>query len=147
MQMGSGQMGKTPAQSHNFSNVPKAEIQRSSFDRSSSHKTTFDSAYLVPIYWDECLPGDTHKVSATSFCRLSTPIRPIMDNMYMDMHFFFVPLRLIWANFKKFMGEQVNPGDSISYLCPTMTSPTAGPTVGSLSDYFGIPTVGQIGGG
>lgn len=142
-----GKMGSLPSvMSHNFSQVPKAEIPRSSFDRSHGYKTTFDSGYLVPIFVDEALPGDTMSLTASSFARLSTPLKPVMDNMYLDMFFFAVPIRIIWTNFKKFMGEQANPGDSISYLVPTMTSPVAGPTVGSLSDYFGIPTVGQIGG-
>lgn len=106
----------------------------------------FDSGYLVPIFAEEVLPGDTHSINTSSFVRLSTPLKPIMDNLYQDTHFWFVPLRLLWDNFQKFMGEQKNPGDSTSYLCPTMTSPTGGPAVGSLSDFLGIPTVGQIGG-
>lgn len=141
---GSAKMGRTPAQKHDFSKVPKAEIQRSSFDRSFGHKTMFDSGYLVPVFADEVLPGDTHSISLASFCRLSTPLKPVMDNMYMDFHWWFVPNRLIWNNFQKFMGEQDNPGDSTSYLVPTMTSPAGGPAVGSLSDFLGIPTAGQI---
>lgn len=141
-------MGNQPSvMTHDFSKVPKAEIPRSSFDRSHGHKTTFDTGYLVPIFVDEALPGDTMSLETSSFCRLSTPIKPVMDNMYVDTFFFAVPIRLVWANFKKFMGEQANPGDSISYTVPVMTSPTDGPTVGSLSDYFGLPTVGQVGAG
>lgn len=140
-----GQVGNLPSvMKHNFSTVPKAEIQRSSFDRSHGYKTTFDSGYLVPIFVDEVLPGDTFNVRMSSFARLQTPLKPVMDNMYLDTFFFFVPNRLVWTNFVKFMGEQANPADSISYLVPTMTSPAGGPTVGSLSDYFGIPTAGQI---
>lgn len=142
--IGSSKMGRMPPQKHDFSRVPKAEIQRSSFDRSFSHKTMFDSGYLVPVFVDEVLPGDTHSVNVSSFCRLTTPLKPIMDNMYMDFHWWYVPLRLIWTNFPKFMGEQDNPGDSTSYLCPTIPMPAGGPAVGSLSDYFGIPTAGQI---
>jgi len=142
--IGSTKMGRMPPSKHDFSRVPKAEIQRSSFDRSFTHKTMFDSGYLVPFFADEVLPGDTHSLSVSSFCRLSTPLRPVMDNLYMDMHFWYVPWRLIWNNFQKFMGEQDNPGDSTSYLIPTMTSPASGPAVGSLSDYLGIPTVGQV---
>lgn len=141
---GSSKMGRTPAQKHDFSRVPKAEIQRSAFDRSFTHKTMFDSGYLVPVFADEVLPGDTHSVSVSSFCRLSTPLKPIMDNLYMDFHWWFVPLRLLWTNFPKFMGEQDNPGDSTSYLCPTIPMPAGGPAVGSLSDFLGIPTAGQI---
>jgi len=141
---GSSKMGRTPAQKHDFSKVPKAEIQRSSFDRSFTHKTMFDSGYLVPVFADEVLPGDTHSVSVSSFCRLSTPLKPIMDNMYMDFHWWFVPNRLLWTNWKKFMGEQANPADSTSYLVPTIPMPAGGPAVGSLSDFLGIPTAGQI---
>lgn len=127
--------------SHLFSQVPSANIPRSKFDRSHGHKTAFDAGYLIPVYCDEALPGDTFSMSATGFGRLATPIFPIMDNMHLDIHFFAVPLRLIWDNFPKFMGEQTNPGDSTSYLVPTMTAPGAGGhAIGSLSDYMGIPT-------
>lgn len=131
---------------HDFSQVPKAEIPRSQFDRSHGHKTTFDSGYLVPVFIDEALPGDTFNLKMSSFARLSTPLKPVMDNLYLDTFFFAVPYRLVWANWQKFNGEQKNPGDSTSYLVPNMVSPTGGPAVGSLSDYFGIPTAGQIGG-
>jgi hypothetical protein len=126
--------------SHNFSQVPKADIQRSSFDRSHGVKTTFDAGKLIPILVDEALPGDTFKLNMTAFARLATPINPIMDNMYMDTHFFAVPMRLLWDNWQKFNGEQVDPGDSIDYLIPTTTSPAGGYAEGSMSDYFGIPT-------
>jgi len=126
--------------SHNFSQIPKADIQRSSFDRSHGVKTTFDAGKLIPILVDEALPGDTFKLNMTAFARLATPINPIMDNMYMDTHFFSVPMRLLWDNWQKFNGEQIDPGDSIDYLIPTSTSPTGGYAEGSMSDYFGIPT-------
>jgi hypothetical protein len=125
---------------HQFSEVPKATIERSSFDRSHGVKTTFDAGYLVPILVDEALPGDTFNTNMTAFARMATPIFPIMDNVYMDTHFFAVPVRLIWDNWKKFNGEQVDPGDSIDYTVPTMTAPGAGYTNQSLHDYFGIPT-------
>jgi hypothetical protein len=126
---------------HNFSQIPKADIQRSSFDRSHGVKTTFDAGKLIPILVDECLPGDTFKLNMTAFARLATPIHPIMDNMYMDTHFFSVPIRLLWDNWQKFNGEQIDPGDSIDYLIPTLTSPAiTGYAEGSISDYFGIPT-------
>ena len=138
-------MGAQPSvMKHNFSTVPKAEIQRSSFDRSHGYKTTFDSGYLIPVFADEVVPGDTFNVKMSSFARLQTPLKPVMDNMYLDVFFFYVPLRILQTNFVKLMGEQANPADSISYLVPTMTSPAGGPTVGSLSDYLGIPTAGQI---
>jgi hypothetical protein len=127
--------------SHTFSQVPQANISRSSFNRSHGVKTTFDSGYLVPIYIDEALPGDTFNLNMNVFARLATPIVPIMDNMMCDSFFFAVPLRLIWNNFIKMMGEQTNPGDSTDYLVPQMLAPTTtGYVYGSLSDYFGIPT-------
>lgn len=125
---------------HTFSEVPRAEIPRASFDRSFGHKTTFDAGYLIPVYVDEALPGDTFKVSMTGFARMATPIFPIMDNLHMDTHFFAVPIRLIWDNWQKFNGEQENPGDSTDYLVPEITSPTGGYAIGSISDYMGIPT-------
>ncbi len=126
--------------SHNFSQIPKADIQRSSFDRSHGVKTTFDAGKLIPILVDEALPGDTFKLNMTAFARLATPINPIMDNMYMDTHFFSVPIRLLWDNWQKFNGEQIDPGDSIDYLIPTITAPAGGYVEGSMYDYFGIPT-------
>lgn len=125
---------------HHFSTVPNAEIQRSSFDRSSGYKTTLDAGYLVPFFVDEALPGDTFNCSLNAFARLATPIKPIMDNLYMDTQFFAVPLRLVWDNFQKFNGEQINPGDSTDYVIPTITSPTGGYPTHSLYDYMGIPT-------
>ena len=131
---------------HQFAMIPQAEIPRASFDRQFTHKTTFDAGYLVPVYVDEVLPGDTFNLKMTAFARLATPIFPVMDNMYLDSFFFFVPNRLIWNNRQKFMGEQTNPGDSISYVVPQCVSPAGGYVVGSLQDYMGLPTVGQVGG-
>jgi len=129
---------------HQFTMIPKADIPRSSFDCQSTHKTTFDAGYLVPVYVDEMLPGDTFRLNMTAFARLSTPINPIMDNMHLDSFFFFVPNRLIWSNWQKFMGQQANPGDSISYVVPQQVSPAGGYAIGSLQDYMGLPTVGQV---
>lgn len=126
---------------HKFSEVPKAEIPRSTFDRSHGHKTTFDASYLIPVFVDEGLPGDTFKVRMTGFARLATPIFPIMDNMMMDVHFFAVPMRLVWDKWEKFNGEQDNPGDSTDFLIPQMTETAA---ADSLSDYMGIPTGVQL---
>lgn len=129
---------------HQFAMVPRADIPRSRFRMQTTHKTTFDSGYLIPVYVDEVLPGDTFNVKMTAFARLSTPIVPIMDNLYLESFFFFVPNRLTWANWKKFMGEQANPGDSISYTVPQLTVTNALNTANSLSDYFGIPTKDQL---
>lgn len=130
---------------HKFAMVPRADIPRSSFAIETSHKTTFDAGYLVPVYVDEVLPGDTFNLKMTAFARLSTPLFPVMDNLHLDSFFFFVPNRLIWENWQKFMGEQNNPGDSIDYLVPQTTSPTGGYLTNTLQDYMGLPTVNQIG--
>ena len=132
---------------HQFAMIPKADIPRSSFDREHTHKTTFDSGYLIPIYVDEVLPGDTFNLRMTAFVRLATPLFPLMDNLTLETFFFFVPNRLVWTNFVKMMGEQLNPGDSISYTTPQQVSPAGGYAANSLQDYMGLPTVGQLGGG
>jgi len=129
---------------HQFTMIPKADIPRSKFDCQSAHKTTFDAGYLVPVYVDEVLPGDTFNLKMTAFARLSTPLYPIMDNMVMDSFFFFVPNRLVWDNWQRFMGQQDNPDDSIDYVIPQQASPTGGYAIGSLQDYMGLPTVGQV---
>ncbi len=129
---------------HDFAMSPRADIPRSSFRIQTAHKSTFDAGYLIPFYVDEILPGDSFNVSVTAFARMATPIYPLMDNFYLDTFYFFVPCRLVWNNWQKFMGEQENPGDSISYVVPQVPSPTNGWDTGSIGDYFGIPGVGQI---
>jgi hypothetical protein len=131
---------------HQFSMIPKAEIPRSAFDRQWVHKTAFDSGYLIPIYCDEVLPGDTFNMNVTMFGRLSTPIFPTLDNLHLDSFFFFVPNRLVWSNWQKFMGQQTNPGDSISYSVPQIVSKAGGYDVSSIFDYYGLPTAGQMSG-
>ena len=123
---------------HEFSRVPQADIQRSTFNRVHGLKTTFDSGYLVPIYVDEVLPGDTFQMNATGFGRLATPIYPLMDNMYVETFFFYVPNRLIWDNWEKFNGAQDDPGDSTDFLVPQLTNETVAEN--SLFDYMGLPT-------
>jgi len=135
------------ASAHSFAMVPKADIPRSKFLMEKTLKTTFDSGYLVPIMCEEILPGDTFNVNVTMFGRLATPLFPVMDNLHLDSFFFFVPNRLVWTNWVKFMGEQDNPSDSISYTIPQQVSPTGGYAVGSLQDYLGLPTAGQVGAG
>ena len=125
---------------HKFGITPEARISRSSFDRSHGCKTTFDAGKLVPIYVDEALPGDTFNLKLSAFARMATPIHPLMDNIFMDTHFFAVPIRLVWDNWKKFNGEQKNPGDSIDYIIPVHGSGASGFDVGSLEDYLGMPT-------
>lgn len=127
--------------SHDFSRIPRSEIQVSTFDRSHGVKTAFDSGYLVPIYVDEVLPGDTFKVNATMLAKMLSPmVSAPMDNIFLDSQWFYVPSRLVWNNFTRMMGERRNPGDSIDYLVPTLNSGSSGFAVGSLADYFGIPT-------
>jgi hypothetical protein len=125
--------------SHDFSRAPRADIQRSSFDRSCGYKSAFDAGNLIPFFWDEILPGDTFNVKATILARLATPIYPLMDNIYLDTHWFFCPERLLWENWKKFCGEQDDPNDSIDFVIPVQTAPAAGYAENSLGDYLGIP--------
>lgn len=132
---------------HRFSMTPRAEVPRSTFVIEKNHKTTCDTGVLVPIMCEEVLPGDTFKVNCTGFARLATPIFPLMDNLHLDTFFFFVPNRLVWSNWEKFMGEQNNPSDSIAFTIPQQVSPASGYVVGSLQDQFGLPTVGQVQGG
>lgn len=137
---------------HNFSQIPAADIPRSSFDRSQGYKTTFDVDYLIPVFIDEVLPGDTFNLKMHAFGRLATPLKPFMDNMFLDSFFFFCPNRLLQDNWVKINGEQNNPGDSTDYLVSQIASPIGGfipntsgtPTTAelasALSDYFGLPT-------
>ena len=128
---------------HQFSMVPSAEIERSSFNRSHGYKTTMNAGDLVPFFVDEVLPGDTFNLRVNHFARLATPLKPFMDNLFMDTFFFFVPNRLVFDNWKRLMGEQDNPSDPMDiYAVPTVTAPYPGGwTSGSLADYFGIPTL------
>ena len=125
---------------HLFSMVPQANIPRSQFDRSHGHKATIYAGQLFPMFVDEVLPGDTFNLNASFFCRMATPLKPIMDNLYFDTHFFFVPNRLVWDNWQKFNGERTNPSDSTDYVIPTITAPAGGFAQNSLYDYLGIPT-------
>nr|AVQ10231.1 putative major capsid protein [Gokushovirinae environmental samples] len=129
---------------HQFAMTPRADIPRASFRRQTTYKTTFDAGYLIPFLVDEVLPGDTFNLRATMFGRLATPLFPIVDNLYLDTFYFFVPCRLVWDNWQKFMGEQTNPGDSISFVIPTVESAVGGYPILSIYDYMGLPTVGQV---
>ena len=133
-----GPSGALPTtQTKDFSRGPTAHIQRSVFDRSFGLKTTLNSGYLVPIICDNVYPADTYQVEAHGFGRLATPIHPFMDNLYITTFFFFVPYRLVWNNWQKFMGEKDNPSDSIDYLVPQIQSHTV--ASGDLFDYMGVP--------
>ena len=136
---------------HNFSQAPSVQAPRSQFDRSHGHKFTMDAGWLVPFYWDDVLPGDTFNAKLHAFARLSTPLFPIMDNIFIDTHFFFVPYRIIWDNSRKFFGEQTDPGDSIDYQIPIFantitTASTGNPDLttnngryGVMLNYLGVP--------
>lgn len=126
---------------HLFSQIPRAQISRSVFDRSHGWKSTFDSGYLVPFLVDEVLPGDSYKVKFNFLARLSTPVVPTMDNLFIDTFYFFVPYRLLWRHWEQFNGQQDYPGASTDYLVPQTSAPAEGGfPVGSLEDYFGLPT-------
>lgn len=123
---------------HSFAQIPDVKMARSLFDRSHTVKDTAYFDALTPIMCEEIIPGDTMNVNLETFIRLATPKVPIMDNMKIDFHFFFVPCRLVWENWEKFMGAQDNPSDSIDYIIPQVETTTA-PGNGSMFDHFGIP--------
>lgn len=126
---------------HSFAQIPDVKMARSQFDRSFTIKDTFNFDYLIPIFVDEILPGDTANVRMNTFARLATQIVPIMDNLYIDYFFFFVPNRLLWNNWEKFNGAQTNPGDSTSYILPSLDAfPNGGPEVDTIYDKMGLPT-------
>lgn len=125
-----------------FAMIPRADIPRSTFKMETAHKTTFNAGQLIPVFIDEILPGDEFNLHLTAFARMATPIYPLMDNLHMEHHAFFVPNRIVWDNWEKFMGSQDNPGDSISFLVPQVTKGTPYSPL-SLGDYMGLPTTGQ----
>lgn len=125
-----------------FSQVPQAKISRSRFDRSSSIKTTFNAGDLIPFYVDEVLPGDTFSVDTAKVVRMQTPLTPVMDNIYLDTYYFFVPNRLVWKHWINLMGENTESAwiPDTQYSVPQVTAPTGGWSVGTVADYMGIPT-------
>ncbi len=124
-----------------FSQIPNADIQRSIFDRSSDHKTSFNVGELVPLYLDEILPGDSVNITTSKVIRLQTLLTPIMDNVYLDIYWFFVPNRLCWDHWKQFCGENTESAwvPETTYEIPTIKSPEGGFAVGTIADYFGLP--------
>lgn len=132
---------KIRVRGHRFSDAPAMYMRRTKFDRSHVYKTTFNSGKLIPVFVDEVLPGDTTRMSVNYFARLATPIKPIMDNIYLDWFFFFVPNRLVWDHWQNFCFEQEDPDDSTDYVIPTVTAANNSENgyVGSLWDYFGLP--------
>lgn len=133
---------KIRVRGHRFSDAPAMYMKRTKFDRSHVYKTTFDSGKLIPVFVDEVLPGDTTRMSVNYFARLATPIKPIMDNIYLDWFFFFVPNRLVWEHWQNFCFEKEDPDDTTTdYVIPTISSHTSQENsgIGSLWDYFGLP--------
>lgn len=124
-----------------FSKLPSADIQRSVFDRSSDHKTSFNVGDLIPFYVDEVLPGDTFDVTTSKVVRSQTLLTPIMDNIYLDCYYFFVPNRLVWKHWKEFCGENTAGAwaPTVEYTIPSIASPSGGFKSGTLADYFGLP--------
>jgi hypothetical protein len=126
-----------------FSLAPHVDISRSRFDRSSSLKTSFNVGDVVPFFLDEVLPGDTFSVDTSKVVRMQTLLTPMMDNVYLDTYYFFVPNRLVWDHWKQFCGENTESAwiPETEYTMPQITSPAnSGWAVGTLADYFGIPT-------
>lgn len=126
-----------------FSQLPHADISRSTFDRSHSVKLSFNVGDVIPFYVDEVLPGDTFDVLTSKVVRMPSLVTPIMDNIYLDTYYFFVPNRLVWEHWKEFQGENTKSAwlPDIEYQVPQITSPAeTGWAVGTLADYMGIPT-------
>lgn len=126
-----------------FSLSPHVDVSRSRFDRSASLKTSFNAGDVVPFFLDEVLPGDTFSVDTSKVVRMQTLLTPMMDNVYLDTYYFFVPNRLVWDHWKEFCGENTESAwiPQTEYTMPQITSPAdQGWSVGTLADYFGIPT-------
>eukprot|EP00918_Siedleckia_nematoides_P108087 GHVU01235792.1.p1 GENE.GHVU01235792.1~~GHVU01235792.1.p1 ORF type:complete len:534 (+),score=50.01 GHVU01235792.1:474-2075(+) len=138
-------MGKFTRQ-RDFGFIGDIKRPRSQFDRSSDLKTTFDGDYIIPIFLDEILPGDTMNMNCSIFARFNSPlVRPILDNVYLKTYWFWCPMRLLWDNSKKFFGEQIDPDDSTDFTIPHLDITSTdlagdGIEVGTLGDYLGLPT-------
>lgn len=128
--------------SHFAVNPTNIDISRSTFDRSSSVKLSFNVGDIIPFYVDEVLPGDTFSVESSRVVRMQTLLTPVMDNIYLDTYFFFVPNRLVWNHWREFNGENTQSAwlPAVEYEVPQITAPKGGWNVGTLADYMGIPT-------
>lgn len=130
-------------ESHFALNPTNIDIRRSTFDRSHSLKTSFNVGDIVPFFVDEVLPGDTFNVDTSKVVRLQTLLTPVMDNIYLDTYFFFVPNRLTWSHWKQFNGENTESAwiPQAEYEIPQITAPAdSGWSVGTIADYLGVPT-------
>lgn len=128
-------------------NPTRIDMSRSTFDRPFSHKTTFNVGDIIPFYVDEVLPGDTHKIRTSKVVRMQTLLTPVMDNIYLDTYYFFVPDRIVWSHWKQFMGENTDSAwvPSTEYEVPVIASPDGGWKEGTIADYMGIPiNVGNL---
>lgn len=134
-------------QLHDFAMTPSPDVPRSVFNLSHGKKLAFNFSDLVPVLCEFALPGDTWNANFNINARTAIPIVPVQDNWHIDFFSFFIPMRLVWSNANKFWGEQDNPSDPINYVVPYADSPVGGYAVGSLQDYMGLPTVGQVAGG
>lgn len=132
---------------HDFAMNPRADIMRSAFSVRQARKSAFSASLLVPIYCEEVLPGDTFNISLDVVARTAIPIVPILDNWHMEFFAFFTPNRLVWTNWVKMLGAQDNPADSIAFSTPQIVSAVGGYAIDSIFDHFGLPTLGQMGGG
>lgn len=131
------------SQSHFAINPTNIDMSRSRFDRPFSHKTTFNVGQIIPFYVDEVLPGDTFDVETSRVVRMQSLITPVMDNIYLDMYYFFVPNRIVWSHWKQFMGENTESAwiPKTEYEVPQITAPAeSGFAVGTIADYLGVPT-------
>lgn len=124
-----------------FAQLPHIDIERSKFDRSSGHTTSFNVGDLIPFFWDEVLPGDTFNTTTSVVARLQTLLTPVMGNVYLDTYYFFVPLRIVWNHAKEFFGENTDSAwaPQVEYPKPQISSPVGGWNVGTIADYMGIP--------
>lgn len=129
-------------ESHFALNPTRIDMSRSTFDRSSSVKTSFNVGDIVPFFLEEVLPGDTFNVRTAKVVRMQTLLTPMMDNVYLDTYYFFVPNRLVWNHWKEFNGENTESAwiPQTEYSIPQITSPSGGWSVGTIADYFGLPT-------
>lgn len=133
------QQPTTTTNQQHFANVPTADVQRSKFDRSHGYKSTFDAGQLVPVYCDEVLPGDSFNMNSTQFMRMATPLHPLMDNLYADCHWFFVPARLCWDSWPNLMGERADLNDDPSNYSVPQGTYNLQDSAGNMVDYLGLP--------
>lgn len=124
-----------------FATVPVSEKPRSMFKRPKPVKTSFNAGDLVPLYCEPVYPGDTVQMTTNSVVRFQTLLAPVLDNAWMDVAWFFVPLRIIFNRTKEFFGENTaSPWiPSVTYQIPAVSAPSGGFAVGGLADHLEYP--------